>query len=336
LTETKPPTADDPYHYPPELLDLLISTIPLLCCSKADVLTFFRGCGVPAWVTADLRQRVETDRANISKYDIARTVLTRINESGDRALSQRREVIKRVTEFEDFSTCWPDNQLKAQGLVARVRSVVNVKDTFTRLRQERETDRREHQRLQQARAEGKRRQREERESLRRRLIGLGPMSIPHQRGLAFEGVLNDIFKLDGLSVRESFTLNSDAGQIGEQIDGLVIMDGHPILVEAKWHKDPLSVNDVSRHLVRVYSRPPEVHGLIVSASGFTAPAIEESTRALAQRVFMLAEVNELIILLEDPVASVRSWLGAKLLAASVDRQVLFRPSAEGTLASPAS
>ena len=33
---------DDAYHYPPELLDLLIHTIPSLCRSKRAVLDFFR------------------------------------------------------------------------------------------------------------------------------------------------------------------------------------------------------------------------------------------------------------------------------------------------------
>jgi hypothetical protein len=168
-------------------------------------------------------------------------------------------------------------------LVTRVRAVVNVKDSFTRLSQERDNDRREHQRLQQAQAEVKRRRREERESLRRRLSSLRGMTVPRQRGLAFEGLLNDIFKLDGLSVREAFTLGNDSGQVGEQIDGLVVMDGAPILVEAKWHGDPLGVNDVSRHLVRVYNRPPGVHGLIVSASQFSTSAIDECTRALTNR-----------------------------------------------------
>jgi hypothetical protein len=31
------------FHYPPELTQLLINTIPLLCPAKRDVLTFFRG-----------------------------------------------------------------------------------------------------------------------------------------------------------------------------------------------------------------------------------------------------------------------------------------------------
>ena len=56
MTGTKWTVPDGPYHFPPELMDLLIDTIPLLCRSKVDVLTFFRGCGVPDGVTADLQR----------------------------------------------------------------------------------------------------------------------------------------------------------------------------------------------------------------------------------------------------------------------------------------
>lgn len=60
------------------------------------------------------------------------------------------------------------------------------------------------------------------------------------------------------------------------------------------------------------------------------PTAKKSDRpvALTLRAFMLAELNELVMLLEDPTASIRSWLEAKLLAARVDRQVLFRPGIE--------
>jgi restriction system protein len=68
-------------------------------------MTFFRGAGVAEHLTIDLQRRVTADRASVSKYEITRAVLTRINEGGDRPLAQRREVVKRVTEFEDFSAC---------------------------------------------------------------------------------------------------------------------------------------------------------------------------------------------------------------------------------------
>ena len=68
-----------------------------------------------------------------------------MNEGGDKTLAQRREVIKRVSEFEDFSTCYENDRYKAQGLVAQILKVVNVKDSFTRMNLEREKERKERQ-----------------------------------------------------------------------------------------------------------------------------------------------------------------------------------------------
>jgi len=136
----------DPYHFPAELIELLTSVIPLLNKSKRGVLTFFRSCGVPSGMLADLDKRVATDANSISKYEIARTVLTRINDGGDPLLRPRREVIRQVTEVQDFGQCWPDDQLKAKGLVSDVRRYVNVKDSFTRMQQAEESHRLEEMR----------------------------------------------------------------------------------------------------------------------------------------------------------------------------------------------
>jgi restriction system protein len=127
------------YHYPPDLFELLVQTIPLLCRSKQNVLTFFKGAGVEGRLLSGVTRKVNEDKASITKYEIVRTVLEKLNEKGDATLAARREVLRRIVEFEDFSTCWPDDRLKAQGLVAQIRQVVNVKDSFTRMREERET-----------------------------------------------------------------------------------------------------------------------------------------------------------------------------------------------------
>src|SRR5438552_3821410 len=119
-------------------MSLLIDTIPCLCRSKKDVLLFFRGAGVGAALTDDLQKQVLTSPGSVRKHEIARTVLTRLNARGEASLRERREILKRITEFEDFSTCWPEDQLKAKGFLAEVRRVVNVKDSFTRMSQERE------------------------------------------------------------------------------------------------------------------------------------------------------------------------------------------------------
>lgn len=309
--------SDEAYHFPPDLMGLLIDTIPLLCRSKAEVLAFFRGCGVPADVTSDLHRW-------LGKYDIARIVLTRLNEGGDRMLAQRREVVKRVTQFQDFSACRPDAQLKARGLVSAVRDLVNAKDAVTKLSLERERERQLLVRQHEAEAAAKRRARAERETLRRRLAELTSMTNPQQRGIALEGVLNDVFKLDGIAVRDAFTIRNERGYISEQIDGLIALGTQLMLVEAKWHSEPLSRSDVAAHLVSLYTRG-DVYGLIVSYSGFRRSAIDVCKAALADLVVVLAEVHELLMLLEDPDATVSEWLRQKITKARVDRMPLFVP-----------
>ncbi|WP_180955073.1 hypothetical protein [Bacillus sp. V3-13] len=63
------------YHYPPDLFNLLVDTIPLLCKSKKDVLIFFKGTGVPTNIMKDMINQVQFNKHTISKYEITRTVV---------------------------------------------------------------------------------------------------------------------------------------------------------------------------------------------------------------------------------------------------------------------
>ncbi|GAB2868615.1 restriction endonuclease [Actinocorallia aurea] len=320
---------DEPYHYPSELLELLIETIPRLFKSKDGVLDFFVGAGVPDRMTTDLRARLRTDRENVKKFTIARMVLNRINAGGDSTLRARREVLKRVCEHEDFSTPWPEDQLKAQGLVAAVRKSVDAKDSFTRMQQAAEQERSERLRRQRESAEAEQRRRVERQALRSRLAGLSSMENAQKRGIVFEGLLNELFALDGLLVRESFVLKDGDDGIVEQIDGVVALDGQDYLVEAKWWSKPLGPDKTAQHLVRVYNRA-DVHGLFISTSGYTAAAIKQSVDALAAKVLVLAETPELLLLLEQD-GNLADWLRAKTRAAKLDRIPLFRPAFQATV-----
>jgi restriction system protein len=122
---------DITYHYPPELFNLMIDTIPRLCRSKKNLLLFFRGAGIKRSDLADLEAQVDRDKDSINKFQITRIILQRLNERGEPALRERRELLRRVVEFEDFSACWPSDEFEAKGLVAEIRRIVNVKDSFT-------------------------------------------------------------------------------------------------------------------------------------------------------------------------------------------------------------
>lgn len=318
------------FHYPPELLQLLIDTIPLLCRSKKDVLLFFKGAGVPDSSTRDLWTQIQKDKDSINKFEIVRTVLTRLNERGEAALRERREVLKRVVEFEDFSTCWPNDQLKAKGLVGEIRRTVDVKDSFTRMKQAREEERRQRMAQREAEVAAIAERKATLESIKHELFALFTETNPRKRGKELERILNRLFEAHGILVREAFTLCGDMGEgIVEQIDGVIELDGHLYFVEMKWWKEDLGVPEIAEHLVRVYGRA-ETRAIIISASGFTAPSVAQCRDALSQKVVALCTLHEMVTVLDRDL-DLRQFLKAKAHAAITHKNPHHDPISAGEL-----
>ena len=258
------------------------------------------------------------DKSSINKYEITRQILSELNSQGEKCLRERREVLKRIVEFETFSSCWPNDQLKARGLVAEIQKVVNVKDSFTRINQERQTSinklktKNEEERLKEVDHQ------EKFQNVKDNLGGLFLESNPQRRGKKLETVLNDIFTVYGISVREAFELTgSNSEGIVEQIDGVVEFDGHLYFVEMKWWKDPIGRAEISEHLVRIYHRS-EGRAIIISASEFTEPAITLCKEALVQKVVVLCSLQEFVMLLEHK-SDLLKLLQKKTHAAIIDK-----------------
>ena len=310
---------DTKYHYPPELMQLLIDTVPRLFKSKRDVILFFRGAGVSRSMMADIEDQLTQDRDSISKFEIVRTVLSRLNEAGEESLRERREILKRVTDVEDFSMCWPNDRLEAQGLVSRIRSVVDVKDSFTKMRQERDAELRKHRELKQKEMEALHRKQEALAKIRQDFYSLFAMSDAHERGRLLEGILNRLFKEYGILVRDSFSRVPEPGQRAiEQIDGVIELDGHIYLVEMKWLKEPVGVGDIHQHLGRVFLRGG-TRGIFISYSGYTAPAIATCKESLSKTVIALCTLEEFVLLLEKE-SNLEEFLKAKIRNAIIDKQ----------------
>lgn len=310
---------DEAYHFPPDLLTLLIEAIPRLSRSKRDVILFFRGAGTPERLLSDLEEQLDAGPDRLNKFRMARTVLTRINEGGDTLLRVRREVLKRVTDFEDFTHCWPNDQLQARGLVAQIQQAVNMKDSFTRMNLERQREQQTHRLGREREVAAKAAALREREDVKQALFALFSESDAHRRGKALEAVLNDLFALDGMLVREAFTLRGTSGdRIIEQIDGVVQLDGHLYLVEMKWWNAPLGPGDVAQHLVRLYARG-DIRGLFISYTEFTPAALEACREALHQRVVTLALLQEIVGVLQRG-ESFAGILRAKVTAALIDKR----------------
>ncbi|MEW6710959.1 MAG: restriction endonuclease [Candidatus Riflebacteria bacterium] len=306
------------YQYPPELFNLLVDTIPLLCRSKTDCLLFFQGAGVEFEILRDLDAKLKADRNSTNKFEIVRTVIKRLNEKGEGSLRERREILKRVTQYDDFSTCWPNDQLKAKGLVSEIQRVINVKDSFTRLNQEREKERLSRIEENQKRINDQEKKRLELETLKKDFFSLFSSSDPHARGKLLEGALNRIFAHFNVLIREAFTIKGTNNEgVVEQIDGVVEIDGEIYLVEMKWWAKPIDKGEVSQHLVGVYHRSC-ARGIFISASGYTPAAILICKEALLKGVFVLCDLKEIVFLLERG-DNFKEYLKEKIKAAIIEK-----------------
>jgi len=314
-------SADITFHYPPELFTLLVDVVPRLNRSKEDVLLFFRGAGVPDSMTVDIAARLQST----NKYQMVRTVLKRLNARGETTLRERREVLRRVIDFANFDSCWPNDQLQAKGLVASIREVVNQKDAFTRMNNAREEER-------QARlAEGRRIavQKRERaakiENAKKGLYALfGTSATAQERGKMLETALNDLFQAYGVLIRRAFHLVGNIGEgTVEQIDGVIELGGTLYCVEMKWYRAPVGKPEISEHLVRLMTRA-EMQGIFISASSYTEPAIHTAREFLQQKILVLSTLEEIVSLLErqDDLAE---FFKKKIQAAQIDKNPYFRP-----------
>jgi restriction system protein len=315
------PQFDDAYHYPPEVLNLLVDVIPLLCRSKKDVITFFRSAGVGEVIVRPWESRLRRDRDSVYKHEIARDVLSKVNEAGDSGLAARREIIKRIVDRDDFSTCWPDDQLPARGLVAQLRQVVNRKDSFTRMNIERENEERKRRAEREAIEARKAQDLEVRRRAKEDLFALFSEKDPHKRARGFEEALNKLFAAFDIRVRDAFTRRSSEGIPLEQVDGVVRIDSHFYLVEAKWCRESIGTPEISQHVSRLFLRA-EARGIVISESDFTSAAIDECKNALQHKVVVLCQLREICQLLEAGGDLVQ-MLRRKIEAAVVDREPLY-------------
>lgn len=317
---------NDVFHFPPDLFELVVQTIPLLNRSKDSVLLFFKGAGVDESIFSDIAQIVKTDKDSISKFKICRRILERINEDSEKHLRERREILKRITEFESFSTCWENDQLKAKGLVTEIQKVVNVKDSFTRMNQERLRESEKRKQEYTAKIEQIQKHNANLQNLKNALFALFRETNAQKRGKDLEKVLNGYFKEYQISVREDFKRTGEQGDgIIEQIDGIIELDNSIYLVEMKWKKDSIGSDDIYAHLGRIYHRA-NAHGLFISASGYSPSGISAAQEALIKNALLvLFDLEEFVKIIESE-SDFRKYLRDRIQTTIIEKHPYKRNS----------
>jgi hypothetical protein len=195
-----------------------------------------------------------------------------------------------------------------------------------RKQQEPERARHKHQTEHQARVYEIQRKQAEIKAIKDDLFSLFGISDNRnqKREKLLRDVLNRFFRANDIFVREAFELVIQENDgIVERIEGIIEVDRYQYLVEMKWRKEPLGTQEVSLHLVRLFNRS-HPGGIFMSNSEFTQPAITTCKEALSQKVVILCELEEIVTLLEQN-GSLKDFLKAKITAAVVDKNPLFKP-----------
>jgi hypothetical protein len=190
------------------------------------------------------------------------------------------------------------------------------------MKQEKEDERRKYQAEHEARIAAIRKREEEMDGIKRDLFSLFSMNDPQKRGTLLENVLNQLLKVNEVLVREAFKRTEEGAGIVEQIDGVVEIDGYLYLVEVKWWDKPLGKNEVAPHLVRVFSRG-HAGGILISASGYTDPAILDCKEALTHKIIVLCELEEFVHLLENR-GNLKDFFKSKINIAVMEKKPLAK------------
>lgn len=96
----------------------------------------------------------------------------------------------------------------------------------------------------------------------KRIINIRDME-PHSRGYAFEKFLFDLFSDFHLKPRGPFNLK------GEQIDGSFVLDAETYLLEAKWLKVKVGIQELGGFHTKLEQKAQWTRGAFVSFQGFS-------------------------------------------------------------------
>jgi hypothetical protein len=251
---------------PPHFLELVSDVLLKSYWRKRALHDFLRRSGIKDSFLA-------TWREDETKRDFLYRVFPALEASprGPDLLRQMALNLSEQTAFPDLEG-WEDSKLKQDQATAAVKA---LKACISK----------ERQAVADAKAEAGARKRaaEARELARRRQADLAALSErlnslattlgTQSAGYSFQDWFYDLAGYFEVLHRRPYSVD------GRQIDGTITVDGTTYLVELKFTQDPAGGPDVDSIHKKVHDKADNTMGILVSISGFTAPALEGASGA---------------------------------------------------------
>jgi len=218
--------------YPPEVIEALKDCLRTIYWYKRQLRSFLENCRVPVELTA---AQSWNDPQEYKAF-IADKVVNALVEGGDRYLGAFRELIRRVTDMEDFSHLLREEdgrrlKREAEVNVEKLRQLVQ-KHT-ARIKDEEKRKQAREQAAEQRLSQSSKNSRLE--QLKQQFYDLCASSNGQERGRNLEPFLFDLFNLFDLYPRGSFAI------VGEQIDGAFEMDANHFLLKRSGNRHLLEL-----------------------------------------------------------------------------------------------
>lgn len=131
------------------------------------------------------------------------------------------------------------------------------------------------------------------EEMKQEYFSLISNDDPQGRGFKFEKLLKDLFEIFDLDPKASFRLT------GEQIDGAFTFENTDFLLEAKWTKGLISIDDLDAFAGKLSRKLENTLGLFISINGFSDDAIKAHTAG--RKLVILMDGSDLMAVLEERI-----------------------------------
>jgi hypothetical protein len=274
-------------HFPDNVMAALKDALVNVFWTKKHMREILDRCQVP-------QSLVLNQDWNGYKYHIIDPILTSLNSTED-GVGPLRRVLAETLDYKDGNhLLWvqdgPKRKREAERCLEHLRLLVEKHDSDLRKEREEQAQRR----ADIEKAKGAQTFHERLRSLRDRFVAYFCSTTAQSRGLELETLLYDLFSLFDLQPRGPFRPR------GEQIDGAFVLDGDDFLLEAKWQKEPVSLNDLRDLDGAVASNLDNTLGLFVAINGFSEDALQRYREGNRPRIICM-DGEDLMLVMENQI-----------------------------------
>ncbi len=268
------------YKFSAQLQIQLVETLCQVFYYKNALRQFLRRMNIPA----PILHKFERELQGNSKRPVLNQLIEELIALPDaQGVESLNRMLGELRVWKTFNAS--ANPDEAKTAVEKLAALIEA-DEGKRTREKEDKERREREFLVRQQAGNRLRQQE---NLRSQYYDFFRASNPHQRGLAFQKLLQGVFSLENLNPTEPFSLK------GEQIDGGFEFEGTHYLVESKWVQEKTAPDDVAWFKLKVERKLIGTRGLMIAVNGFTEEAIRTASDS---KIIILMDGDDLMNVLE--------------------------------------